>query len=267
MTTFRTLASGSSGNAALLSCGSAHLLIDMGISCKRVCQSLAQLHLPPEALCGILITHEHADHIGGLATYTKKYQTPLFCTAPVGRQLAYRIAGLEPLLHTMDYAESITFGEIEAEILPTSHDCAGSAAWHFTTPEGRIGYLTDTGYIVEETGKRLLGADLLVLESNHDVEMLRAGRYPYSLKKRILGGTGHLSNTAAALYAAQSVRAGTRTILLAHLSKENNTPELALSTVSAALEAEDLSADLTAAPRDVISREYVLEAAECRESC
>ena len=125
-----------------------------------------------------------------------------------------------------------------------------------------MGYLTDTGYIVEETGKRLLGADLLVLESNHDVNVLLAGPYPYPLKKRILSEEGHLSNEAAAAYAAASARAGTRSILLAHLSRENNTPELALATAAAALEGLDV--DLDAAPRDTMSREYVLEAVRCR---
>lgn len=263
MTTIRTLASGSSGNAALLSRGETHLLIDMGISCRRICQSLAALNLTPESLSGILITHEHTDHIGGLATYIKKYHTPICCTHAVSRQLAYRLAGVEPLLRPMELGESVMFGEVEAEILPTSHDCPGSAAWHFITPEGRVGYLTDTGYIMEETGERLLGADLLVLESNHDVEMLRAGPYPYALKKRILGEQGHLSNDAAAEYAVKTARAGTCAILLAHLSDENNTPDLALLTVGQALEAADLSPSLAAAPRNGMSEAYVLEAAGC----
>lgn len=263
MTTIRTLASGSSGNAALLSRGETHLLIDMGISCRRICQSLAALGLNPESLSGVLITHEHTDHIGGLATYIKKYRTPICCTHAVSRQLAYRLAGVEPLLRPMEPGETVMFGEVEAEILPTSHDCPGSAAWHFITPEGRVGYLTDTGYVVEETGERLLGADLLVLESNHDVEMLRAGPYPYPLKKRILGEQGHLSNAAAAEYAVKTVRAGTRAILLAHLSDENNTPELALLTVGQALAAAGLSPSLAAAPRNGMSEPYVLEDARC----
>lgn len=266
MTTIRTFASGSSGNAALLSCGTTHLLIDMGISCRRVCQSLAALGLRPEDLSGVLITHEHTDHIGGMATYVKKYRTPVYCTPAVSRQLAYRLAGVEPLLRPMELGETAAFGPVEAEILPTSHDCRESAAWLFTTRSGRVGYLTDTGYIVEETGRALLGADVLVLESNHDVEMLRSGPYPYPLKKRILGDEGHLSNDAAAAYAVESVRAGTRAILLAHLSDENNTPELALRTVSLALEEAGLAPALAAAPRNAMSEAYILEDAVCSES-
>lgn len=261
MTIFRTLASGSSGNAALLSSGSTHILIDMGISCKRVCVALRSVGLKPEEITAVLVTHEHSDHIKGIETYVKRYRTPVYCTTAVSWQLCYRIAGIEPCLRPMTIGEAANFGPIEAEILPTSHDCAGSAAWHFTTPDGRIGYLTDTGVIVEETGKRLLGAELLILESNHDVDMLRAGRYPYPLKRRILSDRGHLSNDAAAAYAAESVRAGTRTVLLAHLSEENNTPEAALGTVGAAL--AGLGAVLAAAPRDSISEAYCLGGAEC----
>ena len=236
----------------------------MGISCRRVCKALAELGLTPDSLSGILITHEHGDHISGLATYIKKYHTPIYCSHAVSRQLCYRLAGAEPLLRPMELGEPISFGEVEAEILPTSHDRPGSAAWHFTTPEGRVGYITDTGTIVEETGERLLGADLLVLESNHDVDMLRAGPYPYTLKKRILGEFGHLSNAAAAEYAVKSARAGTRSILLAHLSDENNTPELALLTVKQALAEAGLDVPLAAAPRDVMSEAYALEGAGCR---
>lgn len=264
MTVFRTFASGSSGNAALLSRGDVHLLIDMGVSCRQLCGALASVQLSPERLSGILITHEHGDHIKGLETYVKRYQAPIFCTQPVSRALYRRIAGIGPLLCPLEYGERVLFGEIEAEILPTSHDCAGSAAWSFTTPEGRVGYLTDSGYIVEETGARLLGAELLVLESNHDVEMLRAGRYPYPLKRRILGPQGHLSNDDAAAYAARSVRAGTRTVVLAHLSEENNTPQTALGAVGAAL--EGLDAVVEAAPRQAVSRAFILEDKLCSGS-
>lgn len=264
MTTIRTLASGSAGNAALFSSGETNVLIDMGISCRRICQSLAALNLRPDDLTGIFITHQHTDHIGGLATYIKKYRTPIYCTPTVSRQLEYRLAGIETLLRPVNLGESVSFGEVELDILPTSHDCRGSAACHFTTPEGRVGYLTDTGYIPEETWERLLGADILVLESNHDVDMLRAGSYPYPLKQRILGLQGHLSNEDAARYAAASVQAGTRAVLLAHLSDENNTPARALETVGRLLEETGEIVQLSAAPRDTMSEALILEGMRCR---
>ena len=172
MTTFQTLASGSGGNAALLSHRETRLLIDMGISCRRVCQGLAQAGVRPEELAGVVITHEHSDHIGGLATYIKKYRTPIFCTPGTGRQLAYRLAGVEDLLRPVPLGETVEAGAAALTLLPTSHDCSESAALHLSLPDGRVGYLTDTGYIPEETGRALLGAELLVLESNHDVDML-----------------------------------------------------------------------------------------------
>ena len=265
MTTIRTFASGSSGNAALFSCGETHLLIDMGVSCRRLCQSLAALGLTPDRLAGVFITHEHGDHTGGLATYIKKYRTPIFCTPAVSRQLAYRLAGIEPLLRPVELGERVSLGAADMDILPTSHDCRDSAACHFHTPEGRVGYLTDSGYIPQETGEHLLGADLLVLESNHDVDMLLAGPYPFSLKKRVLGPQGHLRNDAAAAYAVASVRAGTRAVLLAHLSDENNTPRRALDTVGRALAEAGLTVRLAAAPKDAVSETLTLEAAGCSE--
>lgn len=265
MTMIRTLASGSSGNAALFSCGETRLLIDMGVSCRRICRSLAELGLTPDDLSGVFITHEHGDHIGGLATYIKKYRTPIYCTGAVSRQLNYRLAGIEPLLHTVEPGEHVSFGEVDMDILPTSHDCRGSAACCFRTPAGRVGYLTDTGYIPEETWAGLLGAELLVLESNHDMDRLLSGPYPYPLKKRILGTEGHLSNDAAAGFAVESVRAGTRSILLAHLSAENNTPELALLTMRDALREAGLTALLAVAPRAAMSGALTLEEAVCRE--
>lgn len=264
MTTFRTFASGSTGNAALLSCGDTHLLIDMGISCRRVCQALAGLGLGPGDLSAVLITHEHTDHTAGLATYIKKNHTPILTTPGTARQLVCRLAGIEPLLRTAGLGSTVELGCVEAALLPTSHDCAESAAFRFATPDGTVGYLTDTGYIPRETGEALLGADLLVLESNHDPDMVLAGPYPYTLKRRVLGESGHLSNADAARYAAASVRAGTGHILLAHLSRENNFPQLALETVGGALREEGLTACLDAAPWDRESGVYTLEGAACR---
>lgn len=266
MTTFRTFASGSGGNAALIARGDTRLLIDMGISCRRICQNLGDMELRPDDLTAVLITHEHSDHIKGLAAYVKKYPTPVICTPGTARQLAYRTAGIEPLLRPAALFETLRWPGMEAQLLPTSHDAGESAACLFTTPDGRVGYLTDTGYIPEETRQRLLGVELLVLESNHDEHMLWMGRYPYHLKARIQGDRGHLNNEAAARFAAGCARAGTRSILLAHLSRENNTPQAALDTVGRALEETGWTGCLEAAPRDTASRIYYLESAVCSES-
>ena len=265
MTTFCTFASGSTGNAALLACGETRLLIDMGISCRRVCQTLASLSLKPEDLTAVLITHEHSDHIKGLAVYTKKYATPIICTPGTARQLSYRTAGLDPLLRPAALWDTLRWPGVTVDLLPTSHDAGESAAFHITTPDGRVGYLTDTGYIPEKTAQRMLGADLLVLESNHDEDMLWNGRYPYHIKARIQGELGHLNNRDAARFAAASVQAGTRDVLLAHLSQENNTPRLALDTVGQALAGAAWDGSLSAAPCGAMSRTYCLERTPCCE--
>lgn len=265
MTTFRTFASGSSGNAALVVSGETRLLIDFGISCRRVCQALSGLGLTPEDLTAILISHEHIDHIKGLATYVKKYATPVVCTPGTARQIAFRTAGVEPLLHPAALGETLRWPGADVELLPTSHDCAESAAFRIATPDGQIGYLTDTGYIPEETGRRIVGADLLVLESNYDEDMLWAGPYPPALKMRVGSERGHLSNAAAAAFAGSSAQAGTRTILLAHLSRENNTPLRALGTVRRVLAESGWTGRLDAAPRDAASGTYRLESTPCSE--
>ena len=263
LTTFHTFASGSGGNAALFSHAGTHILIDMGISCRRVVGALRELGLAPEDLSAILITHEHNDHIGGLATYIKKYRTPILCSPGTARQLQYRLAGIAPQLRSLPMGMRTCCGDVEVTILPTSHDAQESAAYRLKTAVGTLGYLTDTGYIPEETARALLGSDLLVLESNHDVEMLRSGPYPLPLKKRVLGPQGHLSNDVAALFARDSARLGTHTIILAHISQENNTPQVALNTVGRMLEAAEFDGILTAAPRNGVSQTFRLEKSVC----
>ena len=237
----------------------------MGVSCRRLCRALACLGLTPGDLAAVVVTHEHTDHIAGLATYIKKYATPILCTPGTACQLRRRLPAIEALLRPAELGETVRWGDAAVTLLPTSHDCAQGAAVYAAGPEGTVGLLTDTGYILEETGRRLLGVDLLVLESNHQEEMVLAGPYPYGLKRRILGPKGHLSNGAAARYAAASAQAGTRSILLAHLSQENNTPQLALETVGGALEAAGWSGRLEAAPSDGASGLYTLERTVCRE--
>ena len=143
MTTVHTLASGSSGNAAVLSCGDTHLLIDAGISCRRITAALKELGLTPADLTAILITHTHSDHISGLNTLLKKTICPLLATPRTCRELSCRVEGIDPRLMGLD--GPITLGEIDMQPIPTSHDAPGSCGWRLDTESGSVGFITDTG--------------------------------------------------------------------------------------------------------------------------
>lgn len=229
-------ASGSGGNCALVSHGSTHLLVDAGISAKRISAALAHWNLSPEHLAGCLITHTHADHIAGLATLTKRFSISLYATAPAGRQLAYRLP-VDHLLQTVVPEEAQAIGEITVRPIPTSHDAPGSAGYRFTSPDGRSACLvTDLGVVTPQVEAAVEGVDLAVIECNHDIDSLQNGPYPYYLKSRIAGPQGHLSNADGARLCARCARSGAHTVVLAHLSRENNTPALARAAVSQALE-------------------------------
>ncbi len=265
MMQFYTLASSSSGNAALLCTGTSRLLIDAGISCMRIRRTLASLGVSLGELDGILITHAHTDHIAGLATLVKNYSIPIRCSEETARQLAYQVAGAERLLCPFSLGNQFRVGDCRVTSIPTSHDSRGSTAYRIDSAGCSFGLMTDTG-ILPVSAQLLLGVDLLVLESNHDVETLLSGPYPYLLKQRVLGDLGHLSNDLAARFAVASARAGTGEIVLAHLSKENNTPQMALNTVGRALEAAGWTGRLSVAPQDVCSNCYTVEAHLCSES-
>lgn len=260
MIELHTLASGSSGNALLLSRDGTHLLLDAGISCRRIAAGLGQLGLTLRDLTAVLITHTHSDHISGLQTLVNRCEIPIYASRGTAGGLAYRIAGIEPVLRPFAAGETLTVGGITVTPFETSHDAPGSTGYRMDD----TGVLTDTGYVTREAEEVLSGVSLLVLESNHDVDLLRSGPYPYYLKKRILSDQGHLSNEAAGAFAVTAARAGAREIVLAHLSKENNTPQTALSAVSAALRREGFSPRLSVAPRDTLSEAYTTrEALEC----
>ena len=255
--TLHTLSSGSQGNCLLLSDGDTHILVDAGISTRRIKAGLAQLELSMDELDGILITHEHTDHISGLATLIKHHSIPLYTSPGTARQLAYRLAGVEPLLRPRDPGTEFCIGSCRVTAFATSHDAAQSMDYRIDG-SGSVGILTDTGYVTDEAAQVLPGVSLLVLESNHDVEYLRSGPYPYTLKQRILGSQGHLSNDDAAAFAAQMAAAGTRCIVLAHLSRENNTPAMARFAVETALSAAGLDPALSVAPRDTLSAGHIV---------
>lgn len=263
--TLHTLASGSEGNCLLISYSDTHILVDAGISLRRIKTGLAQLGLTMEQLDGILLTHEHTDHVAGLKTMVKHHTVPLYASHGTARQLDAKVEGIEPFLRPVDTDAVFSLGDCQITVFPTSHDARQSVDYRIDSEGGSIGILTDTGYVTDEAADVLSGVDLLVLESNHEPDWLRAGPYPYQLKQRIMSPWGHLSNQDAAQFAVDMAQQGTQEIVLAHLSKENNTPARALETVERSLRAEELDTPVSVAPRKELSRAYQVEAVLCRK--
>ena len=236
MLTLTTLASGSSGNCLLVSSGSTHLLVDAGISARRIAGHLRILGIDPAGLSGILITHEHTDHIAGLATLFRQYHLPIYASHGTGRQLCYRLAALEDQLHPFAQGAPFSIGELEVSSFPTLHDTPYSVGYSITDGHHRAAVVTDLGLVTQDVLAGISGCHLLVAETNHDEDWVRSGPYPYPLKQRILGDHGHLSNEAGGQLVCSAVAAGAVQVVLAHLSSENNTPARAYGVVSAALE-------------------------------
>lgn len=264
--TLHTLASGSSGNALAVSQEQSHLLVDAGISCRRITQGLHALGLTPEALDAILITHTHTDHIAGLQTLLKHTRCPIYATERACRELAWRLPASEDRLAPLPLCRPLEIGAFTVTAFPISHDAPGPCGFRLDSTGGSVGILTDTGYVPDEAAELLPGVDLAVLEANHDVETLRSGAYPYYLKQRILGPQGHLCNEDAARFAVQLAESGTGELVLAHLSQDNNTPAMALRAVETALSAAGLAPALSVAPRDRLSQTYQVSGrAVCRK--
>lgn len=251
----RTLASGSSGNCILISRDGAHLLVDAGISCKRILTHLRELGIDPAGVAGVLITHEHSDHISGLSTLIKRLGAPVYASPGTALALRRRMAWPVGRLRDVPPGEAFEVGGFTVRGFATSHDAEEPMGFTFSCGEKRAAVVTDLGYVSDGVLEAVLGAGLVVCEFNHDVELLRLGRYPYPLKRRILGDRGHLSNEAGAALALRCVEQGAHTVLLAHLSAENNTPALALEAARKALAGHE-GVTVAVAPRSEPSPAY-----------
>ena len=257
------IASGSSGNCVYIGHERTHLLVDAGISGKRIEQALESIGTAAGDLKGILITHEHSDHIQGIGVLARRYGIPLYGTAETlcgmlkGKTNIGRIP--EELLHEVKPGETIWFDGLTAKAHSVSHDAANPVCYTFEADGKKAAMVTDLGRYDKSILDAVADSAILYLESNHDVNMLMVGTYPYYLKQRILGERGHLSNDTAAKLLCEVLHPGLKHVILAHLSKENNLPELAYETVrielQAAAERKGLPMpDLFVAERDVPSR-------------
>jgi len=255
-----TIASGSSGNAALLSYGSTHLLIDAGISCRRIADGLKQFDLKLSDLTAVIITHEHSDHIMGLDVLYKRTEIPVYLSAGTAASLERQAPGLHNAAGIFYSGDAFEIGEIGVETFSTPHDAADSVGFRFLAGNSIIGYATDLGYVTPEIQSKLLGSECLFIESNHDLFSLLTGPYPERLKRRILGKRGHLSNDDCAGLAVAAVKSGARRITLCHLSQHNNTPQLALDATIGQLSKEvgaGFETIVEAAPPGTIGTPYI----------
>ncbi len=233
-------ASGSTGNCALVSQGDTHILVDAGISCRRIGACLAHWNLSAQAVAAALITHPHRDHIAGLEVLCRNTGFPLYATAPAAQAILDRrdmeLSGLGDRLHTFRAGEAFTLGQLTVLPIPTRHDAPGSVGYRFTAPDGKSACIvTDLGVVTPQVEAGVTGCALAVIESNHDLDCLRGGPYPYPLQRRIAGPEGHLCNEDGAALCALAAQGGAHTVVLAHLSQENNSPALARAAAEMAL--------------------------------
>lgn len=236
MVKFCSLFSGSSGNSLFIGTSRARILIDAGLSAKKIIQAICSIGENPSELSAILVSHEHSDHIRGAGITSRKFNVPIYANERTWEAMEQEIGpiSLENKLY-FQTGEEFTIEDIGVKAFNIPHDAAEPVGFNFFIDDKKITTATDIGHMNRNLLNCLMESDLLLLESNHDVEMLKVGPYPWVLKKRILGDQGHLSNEMAGKVIAYLAENGSKKFLLGHLSRENNFPELAYQTVYNAL--------------------------------
>jgi len=233
---FCSLFSGSSGNCTYISAGDSGILIDAGVSAKRIREALACREIDLSSIRGIFVTHEHSDHIAGVRVLANQCGCPVYGSKGTLCGMEKSNALPDTPIFTLSAGQSAAVGDLEITAFATPHDTPESTGYFVETADGtRLTVATDMGELLPSVFDILCQSDVVLLESNHDVQMLRRGPYPLFLQERILGKRGHLSNAACAAALPALVNAGVSQILLGHLSDKNNTPALALDTAGAAL--------------------------------
>src|SRR6202045_3156516 len=239
--TVSMLASGSKGNCAFVASSRTKILVDAGISCRETFKRMKSLGEDPSSLSAILITHEHCDHVYGLATLAKKLRIPVFMTGATHQAWARAMRnekGERPKVEKLERFESghrFQVADIEVRPFTIPHDAADPVGFTFRADGIKVGFATDLGYVPASVRDHLRGCDVLVMESNHDLEMLRGGPYPWSVKQRVMSRVGHLSNLALADFLTNDYDNSATFVVLAHLSEQNNHPEIARREAEKAL--------------------------------
>ncbi|HTC49174.1 MAG TPA: MBL fold metallo-hydrolase [Candidatus Aquilonibacter sp.] len=239
--TVSMLASGSRGNCAWIASSRTRILVDAGISCREIFKRLRSLGEDPQSLSAILITHEHSDHVYGLATLAKKLRIPVFMTGAthaVWARAQRNENGERPQIERLERFQSghrFQIGDIEVKPFTIPHDAIDPVGFTFRVEGTKVSVATDLGYLPANVRDHLRGSDILIVESNHDVEMLRGGSYPWSVKQRVASNVGHLSNVKLADFLAGDYDNNAAFVVLAHLSEQNNHPEIARREAERAL--------------------------------
>lgn len=235
------LASGSSGNAFYLESDKKKILVDAGLSGKKITSLLSEVNRRPEDLDAIFVTHEHRDHIHGVGVLARKYKLDVYANEKTWQAMEPMIGNVAvEQKHIFELGKTLTFGDMDIESFGVSHDAACPQFYRFCRNQKSFVILTDTGYCSDRVCGIVRNADGYLVESNHDLGMLRMGPYPWNLKQRILGDKGHLSNEDGALVMTDVIGDKTKRIYLGHLSKENNLKELAYMTMETTLKEHDL---------------------------
>jgi len=235
------LASGSRGNCALVATSATRILVDAGLSGRETCKRLRALGERAEEISAILITHEHSDHVAGLQRLATKLKVPVFLTAPAHDAWNRAVRDAEGAIPELPKSEHFSagrgfrVGDIEVMPFTIPHDAADPVGFTFRAEGVKVGFATDLGYMPVSVRDHLRGCSVLVIESNHDLEMLRSGSYPWSVKQRVMSRVGHLSNESLAEFFSGDYDGGAEYLILAHLSEQNNHPEIARAAAEQAL--------------------------------
>ena len=263
MIKFCSLYSGSSGNSIFIEANGTKILIDAGLSGKKIIQALNSIGERPSDISAILVTHEHSDHIRGVGILSRMFNIPVYANEKTWEAISTQIGPVSAdNMRCFVTGKEFEIGNMCIRPFPIPHDAVEPVGFNFFAFNRKVTTATDIGHITEEILESLVKSDLVLLESNHDIEMLKVGPYPWPLKMRVLGDKGHLSNEMAGKVAVHLAERGTCRFLLGHLSRENNFPELAYQTVYNALRESKIKVDsdvmLEVALRDCTSRVMTL---------
>lgn len=258
---FCSIASGSSGNCIYVGNDDSGLLVDAGISCKGILESLKNIGVCNSSIKGILVTHEHSDHMKNIGAMSRKLNIPIYANYRTWQALDGNIGKVKAEnIRIFENNKEFSINDINVSPFSISHDAADPVGYTFSFGGRKAGLATDLGYFSQTVKEALKGSNFVMLEANHDIEMLKVGSYPYFLKRRILGEFGHLSNEASGYAACELVDMGVEQIMLGHLSRENNFPQLAYETVRGILEQKGIMVQkdvtLDVAPRSSISKVF-----------